>query len=63
MESDGNPFPKMELINPLKPIKAVGGFVLDVLLHRHSETPNTGGAPMLDRELYEQQELDYGIYE
>lgn len=57
MESDKNPFPKLDLFPRLTNLSR---FLLGTL---HAETENTGGAPMLDRELYEQMELDYGTNE
>lgn len=57
MESDKNPMPRLDLFPR---ITRVCHFIFDHLQSPGLSDHNTGGGPMLDRELYEQQELDYG---
>lgn len=63
MESDKNPFPKMELFNPIQTLKRLGSTALDYLsfpcITEESTRPR-GAAEMLDQHLYEQLEIDYG---
>lgn len=58
MEADKNPFPKFELIS-LPRVCRVAHFIFDHITSPGLSDHNTGGAPMLDRELYDQQEFDY----
>lgn len=54
MEPDSNPFPKMDILpRPLSILCKAGSVIVDLVLHRHSEVPNSGGSVMLDRELYD----------
>lgn len=53
MEADKNPFPKIDLFPR---VTKVVSFIFRRL---EAETENTGGGPMLDRELYDQLELPY----
>lgn len=62
------PFEKIR-ITPLDIVRAAGGLACELfrmhLLSPVSEhfTVNRGGGPMLDREIYEQEELDYAAIE
>ena len=61
MEADPNPFPQLDLFPR---VTKVVHFLFDHLQHPGiSDHANRGGAPMLDRELYDdpnQLEFDYG---
>jgi hypothetical protein len=54
MESDKNIFPEINLglPDPIERIKKIAHFVFDRFYYS-PDIPNTGGAPMLDRELYD----------
>lgn len=62
MEKDQNPMPEIVLFPVLDRIARVGRFI-GTRLMLCDERPNTGAAPMLDRELYGQLEFDYGTDE
>lgn len=67
IESDPNPFPRIDIFKSLTHLKAVGAFVGDLLLHRHipSAEPAHGAVRVLDEALdtetaearYEQRSL------
>lgn len=62
MEADPNPFPKLELFNPLDQLKKIAHFLFDHIQSPGLSDHNSGGGPALDRALYDQPQLefDYG---
>lgn len=56
MESDKNPFPRIEIINPIERIRRIGNAVLDYFsfpcISEESTRPR-GAVEMLDAELYD----------
>lgn len=56
MEADKNPFPKIEVFNPLEQVAKVARFIGERLYLCFEEAPQRGAEVMLS----EQLELDYG---
>lgn len=60
METDPNPFPKLELFSPMAKLRRLAHFLFDHIQNEGlSDHANRGGGPMLDRELYDQRQLDF----
>ncbi len=57
MEKDKNPMPHIDLFPRLT---RLAHFIFSHLQHEGLSDHARGGGPMLDRVLYEQQELPYG---
>lgn len=54
METDQNPFPKIELFSPVAKLRRMAHFLFDHIQSEGlSDHFNRGGSPMLDRELYD----------
>lgn len=50
MESDPNPFPELKLFEMPERVRRIGRFIFNRF---NTEPLNSGGGPMLDRELYD----------
>lgn len=54
IESDSNPFPKMDIIPGIGLVKRFGNFIcFAYLFNKEEDQPNTGASPMLDDALYD----------
>lgn len=55
IESDPNPFSKMDILPGIGWVKRIGGMMISHIYFFRDEEPNRGAAPLLDRALYEKQ--------
>ena len=62
MESDKNPFPKLDLLPGASTIRRIGHFLFGQLQHEGLSDHNTGAAPMLDSHLYDQVQVHGFLY-
>lgn len=53
MEADKNPFPKIELFEPMAKLRRLAHFLFDHLQSEGLSDHNRGGGPALDAALYD----------